>query len=513
MNKTQVLILDFGSQYTQLLARRIREANVYSEVVAFNISYQQITKYQHLKAIILSGGPTSVYCQDAYQIDEAILNLPVAILGICYGMQLLTNHFHGKVELAPNQEFGKTTLYIDQPQNQLFKKVVNTSQVWMSHADHVTALPVDFIQIAHSSTTIAAIAHVTKPLYGIQFHAEVTHTVYGKQILANFLFTIAKCKKDWKLNDFITNQIIAIKNEVQDKQVILALSGGVDSSVTAALIAQAIGKQLICIFVDTGLLRKNEAAAVMQIYQQNFALQLQMIDASEQFFAALKGVSDAETKRKIIGKQFIDVFATAARKLPAVTFLAQGTIYPDIIESSSKEASSKTIKTHHNVGGLPDDLQFKLLEPLKTLFKDEVRAIGLKLGLPTSLINRHPFPGPGLGVRVIGEVTKAKCLILQAVDDIFITKLKANNLYQQVSQAFVTLLPVKTVGVMGDNRTYDYVVSLRSVNTIDFMTATSSHLPWTFLDEVTNEIINKVNGVNRVVYDLTSKPPGTIEWE
>ncbi len=513
MIKTQVLILDFGSQYTQLLARRVREANVYTEVLSFDVSCDKIKKYPNLKAIILSGGPASVYLKNAYQIDEAILDLPVAILGVCYGMQLLTNHFQGKVELANKQEFGKSTLYIDQPDNKLFTNIVNKSEVWMSHADHVTKIPKNFIKIAHSDNAIAAFAHLTKPIYGIQFHAEVTHSAYGKQMIANFLFVIANCTKDWSLDDFITNQIVAIKNEVQNKQVILGLSGGVDSSVAAAIIAKAIGKQLTCIFVDTGLLRKNEAIDVMKTYQENFTLNLVMIDASKQFFTALKGVKNPEEKRKIIGKQFIDVFTTAAKKIKTAKFLAQGTIYPDIIESSSKDATSKTIKTHHNVGGLPDDLQFKLLEPLKTLFKDEVRAIGLQLGLPATLINRHPFPGPGLGVRVIEEVTKEKCLILQEVDDIFISKLKVNNLYHKVSQAFATLLPVKTVGVMGDNRTYDYVVSLRSVNTIDFMTATSSHLPWEFLDEVANEIINKVSGVNRVVYDITSKPPGTIEWE
>lgn len=513
MIKTQVLILDFGSQYTQLLARRVRETNVYTEVLSFNVSCDEIKKYSNLKAIILSGGPASVYLQNAYQIDQAILDLPVAILGVCYGMQLLTNHFQGNVELANQQEFGKSILYIDQPNNKLFTNIVNRSKVWMSHADHVTKIPKNFVQIAHSDNAIAAIAHLTKPIYGIQFHAEVTHSEYGKQIIVNFLFAIANCKKDWNLDDFVTNQIAAIKAEVADKQVILGLSGGVDSSVAAAIISKAIGKQLTCIFIDTGLLRKNEAIDVMKFYQDNFSLNLVMINASNQFFTALKGIKNPEEKRKIIGKKFIDVFTTATKKFKTVEFLAQGTIYPDIIESSNKGASSKTIKTHHNVGGIPDDFQFKLLEPLKTLFKDEVRSIGLQLGLPETLINRHPFPGPGLGVRIIEEVTKEKCLILQEVDDIFITKLKTNNLYNQVSQAFAVLLPVKTVGVMGDNRTYHYLVSLRSVNTIDFMTATSSHLPWEFLDEVANEIINKVNSVNRVVYDITSKPPGTIEWE
>lgn len=482
MIKTQVLILDFGSQYTQLLARRVREANV--------------------------------YLKDAYQIDEAILDLPVAILGVCYGMQLLTNHFQRKVELANKQEFGKSTLYIDQPNNKLFTNIVNKSEVWMSHADHVTKIPKNFIEIAHSDNAIAEFAHLTKPIYGIQFHAEVTHSAYGKQMIANFLFAIANCTKDWSLDDFITKQIVAIKNEVQNKQVILGLSGVVDSSVAAAIIAKAIGKQLTCIFVDTGLLRKNEAIDVMKTYQENFTLNLIMFDASKQFFLLhYKGLKILKKKEKLLANNLLMFLLQQQKKFKTTKFLAQGTIYPDIIESSSKEATSKTIKTHHNVDGLPNNLQFKLLEPLKTLFKDEVRAIGLQLGLPATLINRHPFPGPGLGVRVIEEVTKEKYLILQEVDDIFISKLKVNNLYHKVLQAFATLLPVKTVGVMGDNRTYDYVVSLRSVSTIDFMTAISSHLLWEFLDEVANEIINKVSGVNRVVYDITSKPPGTIEWE
>ncbi|ASZ09104.1 glutamine-hydrolyzing GMP synthase [Mesoplasma chauliocola] len=513
MKNTQILILDFGSQYTQLLARRVREANIYTEVLPFDTNIEKIKDYPLLKGIILSGGPSSVYLQNAYKIDAAILNLDIAILGVCYGMQLLTQYFDGSVELADQQEFGKATITIDDETNLLFNNVDKNSQVWMSHADHVVKLPNDFKQIAHSDASVAAIAHNSKPIYGIQFHAEVTHSLQGKTMLENFLFNIAKCSKDWNLDDFIEQQIKLIRETVKDKNVILGLSGGVDSSVAAAIIGKAIGKQLTCIFVDTGLLRKDEAVEVMKAYKTNFDINIKLVDASDLFFSELKGLKEPEAKRKAIGKSFIDVFTNAAREFKDADFLAQGTIYPDVIESSSHGASSKTIKSHHNVGGLPEDLKFELIEPLRNLFKDEVRKVGFKLGLPEEMVNRHPFPGPGLGIRVIEEVTKEKVAILKEVDAIFIKKLREWNLYNSVSQAFVTLLPVKTVGVMGDNRTYDYVVALRSVNTIDFMTATSTHLPWEFLDEVVNEIINKVDNVNRVVYDVTSKPPGTIEWE
>lgn len=428
-------------------------------------------------------------------------------------MQLITQAFNGVVELADEQEFGKAVISIDDKTSALFDNVDINTQVWMSHADHVVKLPKDFKQITHSNASIAAIAHSTKSIYEIQFHAEVTHFLQGKEILQNFLFKIAKCIKDWNLDDFITQQIAEIRETVKDKHVILGLSGGVDSSVAAAIIGKAIGKQLTCIFVDTGLLRKNESIEIMKAYEKNFDININLIDGSDLFFTKLKGIKEPEAKRKVIGQCFINVFTQAAKEFKNADFLAQGTIYPDVIESSSYGASSKTIKSHHNVGGLPADLKFTLIEPLRNLFKDEVRKVGFKLGLPEEMINRHPFPGPGLGIRVIEEVTKDKVKILQEVDAIFIKKLRDWNLYNSVSQAFVTLLPIKTVGVMGDNRTYDYVVALRSVNTIDFMTATSTHLFWEFLDEVVNEIINKVDHVNRVVYDVTSKPPGTIEWE
>ncbi|AOG60769.1 GMP synthase [Spiroplasma helicoides] len=513
MNNTQIIILDYGSQYTQLLSRRVRELGVFSEVINFNIKAEEVKKYKNLKGIILSGGPSSVYLNDAYSIDKAIFDLNIPILGVCYGMQLIAETFGGKVELADTQEFGKAVLYLDKKENKLFKNVDDKKQVWMSHADHLTKMPDNFEKIAHSDSSIAAIANSDKSIYGVQFHCEVTHSEQGTQMLENFVFGICFAVKDWNMDKFIEQKIEEIKTTVQKDDVILGLSGGVDSSVAAALISKSIGKKLTCIFVDTGLLRKDEAKKVMETYTKQFDMNIKLVDASERFYKALEGVKDPEDKRKIIGKNFVDVFNEQAKIMKGAKFLAQGTIYPDVIESSSKDHSSKTIKSHHNVGGLPQDLKFTLLEPLRTLFKDEVREVGRKLGLSDLVVNRHPFPGPGLGVRIINEVTKEKADILREVDDIFINKLLEHNLYDKVSQAFATILPVKTVGVMGDNRTYDYVVALRSVNTIDFMTATATHLPWEFLDEVTNLIINKVKGVNRVVYDITSKPPGTIEWE
>ncbi len=513
MSKTQILILDYGSQYTQLLARRVRELNVFTEVVDFDITAEQLKQYSNLKGIILSGGPSSVYAQDAYTIDKNIFGINLPILGVCYGMQLITELFEGKVELADSQEFGKADLIIDQTENPLFKDIDKQTQVWMSHADHLTVMPKDFIQLAHTNSSVAAIGNLKNKIFGIQFHAEVTHSTQGTQIIKNFLYDICDCNKDWSMSRYIDQQVDEIKKIVKDDRVILGLSGGVDSSVAAALISKAIGKQLTCIFVDTGLLRKDEAKKVMDTYTSQFDMEIKLVDASEKFYDALRGISDPEEKRKIIGHTFVEVFNEEASLFKNAKYLAQGTIYPDVIESSLKSHSSKTIKSHHNVGGLPDDLKFTLLEPLRTLFKDEVRKVGIELGLDPLIVNRHPFPGPGLGVRIIGEVSKEKANILREVDDIFIQNLIDAGLYNKVSQAFATILPVKTVGVMGDNRTYDWVVALRSVNTVDFMTATSTHLPWEFLDKVVNEIINKVDGVNRVVYDITSKPPGTIEWE
>ncbi|ATZ18480.1 GMP synthase [Williamsoniiplasma somnilux] len=515
MKQTQIVILDFGSQYTQLLARRIREMNVLAEVIGFHHTKAELqAKYPNLKGIILSGGPASVYEEENYTIDPNLLDGQIPVLGICYGLQLITHLHNGKVEPAAKQEFGKAQLFLDVPSNKLFKNVPDGKLVWMSHADHISVLPKNYIQTAHSDNSVAAIKHNEFEIYGIQFHAETTHSEFGEQMIKNFVFDIVQAQKDWYINKFIDSAIAEIKNKVGNDKVILGLSGGVDSSVAATLISKAIGKQLICIFVDTGLLRQNEGLQVMETYTKNFDMKIKMVDASAKFYKALKGIEEPETKRKLIGKLFIDVFTEEARKLSGdAKWLAQGTIYPDVIESSKEGHVSKTIKSHHNVGGLPEDLGFELLEPLRDLFKDEVRNVGRELGIPSLMIDRHPFPGPGLGIRVIGEVTKEKCDILRKADAIFINALRENNLYNKVSQAHVVLLPIKTVGVMGDNRTYEFVVGLRAVNTIDFMTATSSHLPWEFLDSVVNKIINEVKGVNRVVYDITSKPPGTIEWE
>ncbi|WP_031543150.1 glutamine-hydrolyzing GMP synthase [Mesoplasma photuris] len=514
MKQTQIIILDFGSQYTQLLARRIREQNVLAEVVDFSIKPEELKQYPNLKGIILSGGPASVYENDAYTIDRGLLETKLPILGVCYGLQLITHLFGGTVELSEKQEFGKSKLFIDDLNCKLFIDVPNDKNVWMSHADHITKLPENFIQVAHSENSIAAIKHSDKEIYGIQFHAETTHSEYGAQMLANFLFEVCQANKDWYVKAFIEKAITDIKEKVDNQKVILGLSGGVDSSVAATLISKAIGKQLTCIFVDTGLLRKNEGQQVMETYTKNFDMNIKMVDSSELFYENLKGITEPESKRKMIGKLFIDVFTDEARKMSKdAKFLAQGTIYPDVIESSKQGHTSKTIKSHHNVGGLPEDLGFELLEPLRDLFKDEVRQVGRELGIPDIMIDRHPFPGPGLGIRVIGEVTKEKCDILREVDDIFIKALHEEGLYTKVQQAHVVLLPVKTVGVMGDNRTYEYLAALRSVDTVDFMTATASHLPWDFLDRVVNKIINEVKHVNRIVYDVTSKPPGTIEWE
>ncbi|PPE05224.1 glutamine-hydrolyzing GMP synthase [Williamsoniiplasma lucivorax] len=513
MHKTQIIILDFGSQYTQLLARRIRELNVYVEVVDYQISAQEIKEFANLKGIIFSGGPASAYDATAYQIDHQIYSLNLPILGICYGMQLLAHDFNGVVSQADKQEFGKAMINITKP-CLLTEQVPPNSIVWMSHADHIDQMPTSFEVIGTSNHSIALIKHKTKPFYGIQFHPEVTQSEFGLTMLSNFIFQVCQSTKDWFISDFITDAIKDIQQTVGQQHVVLGLSGGVDSSVSAALIQKAIGHQLTCVFVDHGLLRKNEADEVIGFYEKHFDMKIVKIDASEMFFKHLKGVVEPEAKRKVIGKLFIDVFMNYIEEHnQEINFLAQGTIYPDIIESSKKGHSSKTIKSHHNVGGLPKNLKLTLLEPIKDLFKDEVRQVGKQLGIDDKLINRHPFPGPGLGIRIIGEVTRAKCDLLREVDAIFIEELHKNDLYNHVSQAFATLLPVKTVGVMGDNRTYDSLVALRSVNTIDFMTAQATHLPWDFIDHVVSRIINEVDGVNRVVYDVTSKPPGTIEWE
>lgn len=512
MKKNSIIILDFGSQYNQLIARRVREMGVYAEVVPYFEPLEDILAREP-KGIILSGGPASVYLDGSPTIDKALYDQGIPVLGICYGMQLTSQLLGGSVERADKQEFGKAELIIDELESPLFKDVPNLNQVWMSHGDHVTVLPEGFKQIAHTESCIAASANVEKNIYCIQYHAEVTHSEYGTKMLENFVFGVAKCEKNWSMGNYIEQTVKAIKETVGDKKVLLGLSGGVDSSVAAALIHKAIGDQLICIFVDTGLLRKDEAKNVMEIYGENFHMNIKCVDAEERFLSKLAGVTDPEAKRKIIGKEFVEVFNDEASKLTDVKFLAQGTIYPDVIESQSVKGPSATIKSHHNVGGLPEDMQFELLEPLRELFKDEVRAVGRELGIPAHMVDRHPFPGPGLGIRILGDVTKEKADILREADDIFIKELREANLYKEVSQAFVVLLPVKSVGVMGDERTYEYTAVLRSANTIDFMTATWSRLPYEFLDKVSNRIINEVKGINRLTYDISSKPPATIEWE
>ncbi|WP_027127910.1 glutamine-hydrolyzing GMP synthase [Fusobacterium perfoetens] len=512
MKKNSIVILDFGSQYNQLIARRIREMGVYAEIVPYYEPLEKI-KEREPKGIILSGGPASVYLEDAYMIDKALYDLGIPVLAVCYGMQLTNHLLGGKVEAADKQEFGKAILVLDDATNPLFEGIPNNSQVWMSHQDHVVKMAPGFVQIAHTDSCIATCYNKEKNIYCVQFHPEVTHSEYGKEIYRNFVFNVAKCEKNWSMNNYIEETIKNIKEKVGDKKVLLGLSGGVDSSVAATLIHRAIGDQLTCIFVDTGLLRKDEAKTVMQVYGENFHMNIKCVDAEERFLSKLAGVSDPETKRKIIGKEFIEVFNEEASKLTDVTFLAQGTIYPDVIESQSVKGPSMTIKSHHNVGGLPKEMKFTLLEPLRELFKDEVRQVGRELGIPDHMIDRHPFPGPGLGIRILGEVSKEKADILREADAIFIEELRKADLYNKVSQAFVVLLPVKSVGVMGDFRTYEYTAVLRSANTIDFMTATWSKLPYEFLEKVSNRIINEVKGINRLTYDISSKPPATIEWE
>lgn len=508
--KNSVLILDFGSQYNQLIARRIRDFGVYSEVIPYHTPIEEIVKKEPV-GIILSGGPSSVNAPDAHLIEKKIFDLNIPILGICYGMQLTTYLLGGKVKKGQKGEYGKTYLQISKT-CPLFKGVETRSVVWMSHFDEVETLPEGF-EINAKSDVISAISNENKNIYCIQFHPEVTHTEEGEKVLHNFVFDICKAEKNWKLTDYIQKTITEIQQKVGEEKVILGLSGGVDSSVAAMLIHKAIGNQLTCIFVDTGLLRKDEAKKVMENYGKNFEMNIKLVDASERFLSKLKGVSDPEQKRKIIGKEFIEVFDQEAKSFQGVKFLAQGTIYPDVIESQSVHGPSAVIKSHHNVGGLPEDMKFELIEPLRELFKDEVRKVGEELGLASYLVHRHPFPGPGLGIRILGEVDEEKVKILQEADDIFIEELYKNDLYDKVSQAFVVLLPVKSVGVMGDERTYEYTAAVRSANTIDFMTATWSKLPYDFLELISGRIINEVKGINRVVYDISSKPPATIEWE
>lgn len=507
-----LLILDFGSQYTQLIAKTVRRMNVYCEIVPYNISYGEVC-HKNPKAIILSGSPFSVTDPQAPIPDKEILSLPIPILGICYGMQLLTFLNDGKVISSTHKEFGYAKISLD-PTHILFDGLSREESVWMSHGDAVEVLPSTFKRIAYSTNSpYAAIAHTSLPIFACQFHPEVVHTEHGYQMLENFVIKVAHFQRDWTPSSFIETTIADIKSTVGDKQVILGLSGGVDSSVAAALVYKAIGEQLIPIFVDTGLLRKNEVQEVEEIFASAFGLHLIVVRAEDIFLSRLASIQQPEEKRKIIGQTFVELFEKEAIQYPKAAFLAQGTLYPDVIESVSFKGPSATIKSHHNVGGLPEKMKFKLLEPLRELFKDEVRTVGAQLGLPEKMIQRHPFPGPGLAVRIIGDITKEKVQLLQEVDHVFISELYNSGLYTSTWQAFAVLLPIQSVGVMGDERTYENVCALRAVNSIDGMTADWTELPYGFLKRVSNRIINEVRGVNRVVYDISSKPPATIEWE
>ncbi len=515
----KILILDFGSQVTQLIARRVREFNVYCEIHPYDVSEEFIKNFAP-KGIILSGGPNSVYQDDTPSAPAIVFKLNVPIFGICYGMQTIAKELGGEVVSSGKREFGYAEIY--DCKSEIFSGLSDGTndrgdylQVWMSHGDKVTKLPQGFEVIAQTdSCPVAAMADISRNIYAVQFHPEVTHTKQGSKMLEHFVLNVCKCEQAWTMPNYAEEAIAKIKNQVGNDMVILGLSGGVDSTVAGVLIHKAIGDRLICIFVDTGLLRYNEAQQVMQNYHENLGLNIIKIDAKEEFYAALSGVADPEQKRKIIGKLFVDVFQREAAKLPNAKWLAQGTIYPDVIESAgSKTNKAHNIKSHHNVGGLPDTLNLQLLEPLRELFKDEVRSLGVSLGIHPKLIYRHPFPGPGLGVRILGEIKPEYVELLQQADNIFIDELYKSDLYHKVAQAFVVFMPVKSVGVMGDGRTYDYVVSLRAVETTDFMTANVANLPFEFITRVANRIINEVKGINRVVYDISGKPPATIEWE
>lgn len=517
----KILILDFGSQYTQLIARRVRETDVYCELHPYDVSETFIREFAP-KGIILSGGPASVTESETPRAPDVVFTLGVPVLGICYGMQTMAAQLGGRVVNVTHHEYGYAEVRA-RGHSRLLTDIQDRCDpdgkcwldVWMSHGDRVEQLPPGFKVIAeNASTPVAGMADEVRSFYGLQFHPEVTHTLQGKAILARFVHDICGCGHDWNMPDYIPEALGRIRSEVGGDEVILGLSGGVDSAVAAALIHRAIGDQLTCVFVDNGLLRLNEAEQVMQTFARNLGVKVIHVDASERFMTELAGVTDPEQKRRIIGREFVHVFQEEAAKLPNVKWLAQGTIYPDVIESAgAKTKKAHTIKSHHNVGGLPETLHLKLLEPLRELFKDEVRELGIALGLPHDMVYRHPFPGPGLGVRILGEVKREYAELLRRADHIFIEELRASGWYERTSQAFSVFLPVKAVGVMGDGRTYDFVIALRAVQTQDFMTARWAELPYTLLAKVSNRIINEVRGINRVVYDVTGKPPGTIEWE
>ncbi|MBE5321664.1 glutamine-hydrolyzing GMP synthase [Pedobacter sp. MR2016-19] len=506
----KIIIVDFGSQFTQLIARRVRELNIYCEIYPYN-NLPEIT--EDVKGVIFSGSPYSVRQEDAPQIDLSKYHLKFPLLAVCYGAQYIAQHSGGAVQPSSTREYGRANLNFVNQENKLFKGINIDSQVWMSHGDTITDIPENFELIASTDSVKVAAYHIKdSDTYAIQFHPEVTHSIDGKILLENFLVDICGCSQDWTSAAFVETTIADIKATVGNDKVVLALSGGVDSSVAAVLLHKAIGTNLHCIFVDNGLLRKNEYESVLEQYK-DFGLNIKGVDAKDKFLSQLAGVEDPETKRKIIGRVFIEVFDEESHLIQDVKWLAQGTIYPDIIESVSVKGPSATIKSHHNVGGLPDFMKLKVVEPLKTLFKDEVRRVGTALGLESFILGRHPFPGPGLGIRIIGEVTPEKVAILQDADKIYIDNLKEAGLYDQVWQAGAIFLPVRSVGVMGDERTYENVIALRAVESLDGMTADWCHLPYPVLAKISNEIINKVKGINRVVYDISSKPPATIEWE
>ncbi len=513
-NKELILVIDFGGQYNQTIARRVRELNVYAEVKPYTITASEI-KELNPKGMIFTGGPNSVFGESALKFDEEVFKLGIPILGICYGAQLIAHTLGGVVDTAPTSEYGKTTMKVLEKSSKLFNEVPEESIVWMSHTDYIKEVPSGFQITANTGDCpVAAMENIDKKIYAVQHHPEVMHTEYGKNMLRGFVVDVCETHCDWKMGKFAEEEVLRVKEKIADGKVLLALSGGVDSSVVAAILSKAVGKQLTCVFVDHGLMRKNEADEVAAIFGEvgNFDLRLIKVDAKKRFYDKLSGVSEPEKKRKIIGEEFIRVFEEEAKKIGAVDFLAQGTIYPDIVESGNGD--SAVIKSHHNVGGLPDYVDFKeIVEPLRMLFKDEVRQVGLELGLPENLVYRQPFPGPGLAIRIIGEVTEEKVKIVQEADYIYREEIKKSGVDKELGQYFAALTNMRSVGVMGDFRTYDYAVALRAVKTSDFMTAESAKIPWEVLEKVTIRIINEVKGVNRVFYDLTGKPPGTIEFE
>lgn len=513
MEKELVLVLDFGGQYNQLIARRVRECNVYCEVVPFTMGIEEI-KAKNPKGIIFTGGPNSVYEEDSPSYDKEIFEIGVPILGICYGSQLMAHKLGGKVSTAPVSEYGKTEVSVN-TSSKIFKGVNNSTSTWMSHTDYIESAPEGFVVTAYTPVCpVAAMENADKNLYAVQFHPEVMHTVEGTKMLNNFLFKVCHCAGDWKMDSFVESSIKALKEKIGDGKVLCALSGGVDSSVAAVMLSKAIGKQLTCVFVDQGLLRKNEGDEVEEVFGPNgpYDLNFIRVNAQDRFYERLAGVSEPEAKRKIIGEEFIRVFEEEAKKIGTVDYLVQGTIYPDVIESGL--GKSAVIKSHHNVGGLPDYVDFKeIVEPLRNLFKDEVRKAGLELGLPDYLVYRQPFPGPGLGIRIIGDVTEEKVKIVQEADAIYREEIAKAGVDKGLGQYFAALTNMRSVGVMGDERTYDYAIVLRAVNTSDFMTAEAAQIPWEVLSKVTSRIVNEVKGVNRVMYDCTGKPPATIEFE